>query len=187
MTYSVLDADGIKRYFTALGAGTADDPYVSMPIPYERGLVDLGSVFLHSDRHTVANNGTFTYLIITPSSPAHVELLEIGLVTGSSPIYIDFFENTVVTANGTAEGLLNLNRQSATGASTLLYMSPTFNAGAEGTKIFEYMIHGEKNIGGTNSEYDRIILKPAYKYLIKIQNVSGANTTVAIKIVIGED
>jgi hypothetical protein len=185
MTHTVLDGGGVLRYVQSLGAGSSTDPLRLITMSYVDALVDLGKVFAHADRHTIANNGIFFYLIKTPSSPAHVELIGLDVATSSAPIYVDFKETAIVSANGTAETLYNQNRQSTQSPGTLLYLSPTVTD--EGVTIRENAIFGEKNIGGVTSTHDRIVLKPATNYLLRIQNVSGANATVKIKVQIGED
>lgn len=187
MTYAVLDADGLKKYFKSTGDGTESDPYQSVPVSHQQMAIDSGKAFIHSDRHTIASNGTLSYLIKTPANPAHVELIEFTIETTSSPVYFDLFEGAVVTANGATETLRNLNRRSTTAAATELYLSPTYSAGAEGNIIWEQLTPNAKNVGSTITDGTRIVLKPSYNYLLKMQNVSGASTVVAIKIIIGED
>ena len=136
MSHSVLDGNANLKYVLSLDTGTSNDPLRLVTMPYHDAMIDLGLIFTHSDRHTVANNITFTYLIKTPANPAHVELLEVSVVATAVPLYIEFYENAIVSANGTQEFLLNNNRQSSVSSTTLLYMGPTITS--VGEEVFHF-------------------------------------------------
>ena len=185
MSHVVLDGNGSLKYILSLDTGVSSDPIRLISMPYHDAMIDLGVIFTHSDRHTVANNATFTYLMKTPASPAHIELLEVSVDASASPIYIDFYENAIVSANGTQEFLLNNNRQSSASSTTLLYMGPTITS--VGDEIFHLVNSGDKTTGGFVEHKHRTILKPSCNYLVQFQNVSGVSSVLGLTIQIGED
>lgn len=188
MSHVVLDGQGSLKYVFSLGTGTSDDPYRIVMQDYERALVDREKIFFHTDRHSLSNNQIFYYLIKTPASPAHVELLRVGCASTSSPINIDVYKDGIVSANGTAETLWNSNQQSSVAASTLLYVSPTVTD--DGVNFISLVNPGEKSIGSaltTLTDGDRIILNHSTNYLLKFENVSGATALIGFDIKIGED
>ena len=185
MSHVVLDGNGSLKYILSLDTGVSSDPIRLISMPYHDAMVDLGVIFTHADRHTIANNATFSYLIKTPASPAHVELLNVSVDATASPVYIDFYEDAIVSANGTQEFLLNNNRQSSATSQTLLYMSPTITS--VGTEIFHLVAEGDKTTGGFVGHKHRVILKPSANYLLQFQNVSGVSSVLGLTVQIGED
>ena len=185
MSHTVLDGSGNLKHVYSIGSGTSNEPIRIATMPYQHAVIEDGKVFQHIDRHSITNNGVFNYLIKTPASPAHVELLRLAATSKSSPVYVDLFENGVVSANGTSESLFNLNRQSTTAPQTLLYMAPTVTS--DGPSLMQGESTGDKNVGGLVDWDSRMILKPSTNYLVRYQNVSGATAVVSLTIVIGED
>ena len=185
-SYAVLDGAGNLKNVLCVGMGTSDNLIRLVSLAYERAMVDVGVIFSHADRHTIANNTIFNYLLKTPASPAHVELLGLSFIASSTPINVSIYEDTIVSANGTAETLWNNNRNLSTNTpGSLLYLSPTVTS--VGTELILTACPGAKSTAGSYRQDDRIILKASANYLFRFENVSGAAADVAIKLIIGED
>lgn len=179
MTHSVLDGGGNLKYVLSLGTGDVSTPYRLITNTYDQALTELGNVFIHTDRHVVALNSSFIYLLKTPVSGT-IAFTGLDIITTSAPLNVDIKEDAIVSANGTAETLRNLRRNSTTQTSALLYLSPTVTD--EGVAITETIVAGDKNIGGNWRLNYSLILKPQTNYLVKVQNVSAASATIALSI-----
>ena len=179
MSHTVLDGLGNVKSVRSLGAGTVDDPLLMVVKRNSNALVDDGKLFYHADRHTVANNATFNYLLRT-STTLKTTLYDFIINCTASPFFVDIFENTIVSANGTAEGLYNQNRISTTTASGLLYMTPTITS--DGTNIFSDVVYGDKTSGGGGQSDFRLILKASTNYVFRFLNQAGASSNIAIAV-----
>ena len=180
----ILDGSGNLVYVMAVGDGTQADPYRYAPMDYVDALVDSGLVFQHSERQELANNAKLDHLIVTPLG-VHTELLLISISPDSGPINIDLYEGAIVSANGTAHTLYNLNRKSVNTTSTTLYENPTVTD--VGQHLLSQQASGSKDVGNSSDREGRIVLKESEKYLLRIVNESGTNAFITINIRIGED
>jgi hypothetical protein len=183
-TYKILDGEGTLRYVKTLGSGAVNDPYSSVTIDGYQVTVDEGKAFFHADRHVISNNAEMRYLLKTGTT--HSELYTLSMSTSSAPVRIEVFEGTLVSANGSTETLHNMNRQSASASTNLLYLNPTVTSDA--TELLSLQLEGAKNIGSHDTLFHgRMIFKASENYMIRITNTSGATATVSILLEIGED
>jgi hypothetical protein len=184
--HPVLDGNGDLKQVFSLGAGSSGDPLRLVMQDYRSALVDAGLVYGMASRLTLANNATLDMLLVTPATPAHIELLTMECSTTSAPVYIDLYEGTIVSANGTAvTNIRNYNRQSNRANGLAIYQGATVTD--TGISVDAMLLAGDKTIGGGNGQDGRFILKPSEKYLVRVQNVSGASATLGFRLVFGED
>ena len=176
-TYQVLDGSGLLKYVYGLGTGTSGDPYRLVSKRYSNALCEDGKIFVHNDRHTIANGATFYYLLKTPASPIKVTLYELSISANAVPISYDFFEDAILSANGTIDLAFNNNRQIGTASATALYYTPTVTS--TGTALLSDIINGDKTTGGSSTGEFRVVLKASANYLLAIINNSGVSSTIA--------
>ena len=186
MSHVVLDGAGVLQHVHSMGEGTSGEPLKMVVYNHIDADVDLGVIFTHSDRHIVSNNNSFYYLLKTPPSPIHVELISFSVTANGGPVFCEIYEDAIVSANGTLEGFLNNNRQLNIASSCLLYESPTVTD--EGLLLITSETGGEKGKGGIQAGTDqRWVFDFSSNYLIKLENKSGATVDLAVTIVVGED
>ena len=174
-TYSVLDGSGSLKYVYGLGSGTSGDPYRLASNDYADTLYEAGKLFMHNDRHSIANNATLYYLIKTPATPT-VTLCELSISVSASPINFDLYEDAIVSANGTNDNAFNTNRVIGTAPATQMYNAPTVTS--TGTNLLSDMVNGDKTVGGNNVNEFKIRLKPSSNYLIAMLNSSGVTSVI---------
>lgn len=174
-TYSVLDGNGSLKYVYGMGSGASGDPYRLASDDYTDTLYESGKLFIHNDRHSVANNATLYYLIKTPASPS-VTLCEVSIATTASPINFDLYEDAIVSANGTNDNAFNANRIIGTAPATQMYNTPTVTS--TGNSLLSDTVNGDKTVGGSNVNEFKIRLKPSANYLIGMVNSSGGVAVV---------
>jgi len=183
MSHTAKDGSGNLVYVRSLGAGTVGDPLELTTMPRGQVCIELGNAYQSAKRYTIANNGTLDILLKTPAS-SKVIMTKLAVDTSAAPLEMDLREDVIVSANGTAITMYNLNRQSSNAASSLLYQSPTVTD--TGTPIVEMELNGDKDFGGSGARDCGMILDASTSYLIRINNTSGAAATMAIDIRISE-
>jgi hypothetical protein len=181
---TIVNGNGALTYAFSLGDGSAANPYRYAPMEYHDALVDLGIVFTHSSRYTLANSATIDFLFTTPLN-AHVELLQLDIFTTSAPLNFDLYKGAIVSANGTQKTAINNNFQSGLSTSCSLYSSPTITD--VGTDVLSIIVTGDKTSGGIAGFRFRLILNTNEKHIIRIQNVSGGNANISIVLTWSED
>lgn len=125
----------------------------------------------------LANGASFDFLLATSSKFPHFR--DFNVVANGAPFTVEVYEGTVTSNDGTTVPLFNCNRNSSNTAISTLTHTPTVSE--VGTQIDDRLLPdsggffgnggGGQIIGGAVLEW---ILKPNEKYLIRINNGSGA-------------
>ena len=138
--------------------------------------VHEGEAFVACDVTDLANAAVRDILVVTPDTTkwAHMTIT----VTTEAETDMKFYAETTASANGTAIGAYNRNRNSATAATTLVFHTPTVAGGSEGTLIYALHWGSGKGSGGSDRASEEWILKRNRKYLLRITNATtSANQT----------
>lgn len=143
-----------------------------------------GMVFIHSDRHDgVADSASDDILIRIPAgSPnrqVHLRWAYKGrAVTGTLDADVIFFKDTVVSADGDAEGIATTNDVLGKSTGVLMFHGPTVSNA--GTEVVHTAIMGEnKGTGSDEINVPEWVCAPngasERNYLMRVTNNSGGN------------
>lgn len=151
------------------------DSGVLVTIPNDTHLIHNGNGFTHHNRHVVNNNTTFDHLIVTPAN-VEIHMRQWSFKPGTGPFTIEVYEDTVVSNNGTAEPVGNLNRSSTNIANFQLFHTPTITN--VGNLILSDYANGDNKIGQDAAGTLEWVLKKNTKYLFRVNNVAAGNTNI---------
>jgi hypothetical protein len=166
-----------------VGEGTLASPYNPAPMPRGQACIELGNAFQSAKRYLLANNATLDFLLKTPAN-SHVIVTQLAVSSSAAPMELDLREDVIVSANGSALTLYNLNRQSADAPLCLLYQGPTVTDA--GLALVEMELHGDKTYGGDGGRDCGMILKAGASYLLRIKNTSGGSATFSLDLRVSE-
>lgn len=179
----VIDGNGAQVYMFSVGDGTQQNPYSLAPMSRTHACIELGNTFQNSERHDLAKNATLELLLVTPAN-SHVVLAGLDIDTDSAPLEVDIYEGLIVSANGTQNTLFNMNRQSTDAPGCMLWEAPTVTD--EGILLVSMLVTGNREIGGGAHCDCGQILKASERYLIRVKNISGSNSKLAVNTVVVE-
>ena len=128
----------------------------------------------------LGNGGDIEILFDVPAD-SFPHLQEIELSTDAGPIGFDFFEGTTTSAQGTAFGIVNKNRNSSNVAATVVTLAPTITD--DGTQLKTSQIPSASVAElFSQSKGGEWVLKPSTQYLVRITNSSGGTASINITI-----
>jgi len=135
----------------------------------------LGLYFQHNGRiAALANGAVYDHLLITPDAALGVDI-HVGVLTfdtTSSPCELYLYEDCTVSANGSSQAPVNVNRNSSNSSSLQVYHAPTVVT--TGTQLNYSMSSGDKQNGGAGeASFAEFILRRGSKYLLRLVNSSG--------------
>lgn len=146
-----------------------------------RGRLFEGSVYAAS----INNAANFEILIRTGNIIPHLR----HAVAAGGTCRIRLYEGVHVTANGTALGAFNRNRNSSRTAITSLFTGPTVND--YGTQVSDSAVIGSSGfagvIGGSLSPFEEYDLAPGKDYILQLSNVSGGAVAAAVNLIFYEN
>lgn len=141
--------------------------------------IDYAHHEIHSGSHfkagyqdtTMATADTIELLFVTPDTTEWAHWVLTAQATGA--VVVELYEDTEVSANGTAVGVRNRNRNVSGGNTTLVYHTPTITA--DGTKLVEKWVGSEgwkEDLSGSTRGNSEFMLKQGSNYLIRLTAVS---------------
>ena len=151
-----------------------------------------GNVFLHSDSHAgIANGADFDTLIIVPAGDAtrQIHLRFSYSLSGATPgtdvqAALILYKDTVVSDNGSIEGIVSNNDAVVKTSGVTIYTGPTIDTEPAdlGTIKAQTLITSARRTGGSQDQIvPEWILAPngesARNYLLRLTNNSGGTIT----------
>lgn len=140
--------------------------------------------YICRSRTTIAKNGTFEILVVTPDTAnwGHVTL---GFSLSTSTSLIELFEGVTTSADGAIANSRNRNRNSPDNNTVLIYTAPTVTGGAVAGNLLEDGLFGsgKNSFGAGSRDSEEGILKQNTKYLIRVteQNIAAVNFNYSIE------
>ena len=137
-------------------------------------MVDEGIVYSYCNSGTLGNGASALFLGKVNGTNVHFYDLDVMVSTGT--FTIELYEAPTVSANGTIQTAINLNRNSTNTSHLDIYATPTVSANGtllRATKIFESGTAGKNS--GSALVKDKWLLKTNTDYLVKITNDSGGS------------
>lgn len=155
-------------------------------IELDHAHVNAGVTFSHSDKHTVASNGTLDHLIITNSEEVHLSTYDYASTAGPCDIFL--YEAPFINVNslGTEKFWQNRERNSLLVSSSQIYSQPFIDVNSIGDpidyKIIESSAGGAIKIAsGKSTGLSKWVLKTGTNYLIRfINNDSTNNADISV-------
>ncbi len=133
-----------------------------------------------ADDPAVAQDGTLSLLVKTPSQPLSPMILE--YIYGGAAT-LEFFENTIVSADGAAIPAVNHRRiPPVRPAATTLFQNPTVTDDGDVLIPIIDLPGGSsgKNTAGGSDETLFWVLAPGLNYLLRLTNKSNSAESMAI-------
>ena len=150
-------------------------------VSVDNSLVHDGRVFHHKGYHSVANGANLDHLIVTSNTDVHFRSWQVK--SNDGPVYISVYEGATTSANGSAEGVGNTNRQSVITPTTSLYLAPTVTG--TGSLLINDFIGttgggAHTVVGDPAQAMTEWVLKKNTKYLFRCLNSSGSTTNITV-------
>lgn len=140
-----------------------------------------GNAYITGHYFSSINNGdNADVLIVNGKHECNIE----ATATCQGDMLIFLYKNTIVTSNGTAVDVMNLNDNSVKQADALFYHTPTISSVGEMWHPQSYIPGGKQGSfsGADSSERHEFVLKRGGSYLIRAQNQSGTPSKMSIDI-----
>lgn len=135
----------------------------------EHGYIHTGKMFLTRKFQDIGAGATVDFLVNVPNN-GYLDHFYWRFY-GEGEFSIILYEGTTVSANGTAQTIINMNRNSATTPTAALYQGPTVTG--TGTELFRIVIGSGKQVAGELTELYGLILKLNTKYLFRCTNTTN--------------
>lgn len=143
-----------------------------------------GFVFYTNATGTPIPSGEVGYgLLKTGSGVIHLKRL--SLAAGEGPLTIELYENSVVSADGTPNTIINANRLSPYETSLEVFDAPTVTDPGD-PLLGQLFVPGSGNNTGVVADtgtVEEVILKPNTNYLIAVANGFTQEITVGYTLV----
>ena len=141
-----------------------------------------GYSFLYSNAGTIASLGTANYSFSTGAGITTVAL-NLIMAADIGPCLIEMFENTTLSALGTVQSSMNLNRTSLNVEDVVITLSPTISA--TGTRRWVRMVPGGKD-GNAGGGQMSLIMKPNTTYLFRVTNNGNQTANYSFELMFME-
>jgi hypothetical protein len=125
------------------------------------------------------NNYADMHLIAGSTKAPHAQMF----ISTAGKSYIYLYRGATYSNSGTAVTIYNRNGESSNTTQSSVYYSPTISN--SGTMVYQALLPGGKGkatVGGQTSSKSEAIFKYSNDYLLRVQNVSGGNSDIAIEI-----
>ena len=149
---------------------------------YATDLIFAGKAFTVNQVYSVAT-GADKFFLFDPPADSYIVTLPLHFSATDGPVVVNVSTGSDYTG-GTAITPLNRDNRSATAATATLTQDPT--GSSLGTNAFSYLLGTSGGLftagGGTVADALPFIINPATTYLVQVDNQSGANIQVEVRI-----
>ena len=134
--------------------------------------VHEGEMFSFTEDLVSLGTGGAIYKIVPASKQVHI----IMRLVSAGKCRIHLHENPTTSANGTAQALVNRNRDSANVTGISVFKGPTVSA--NGTLLMTDLVGSSGTAGGGSRGAVEWILKPGDTYLLRVVPAQGTTDTL---------